>query len=214
MESNSINISQHKELFEIAISSSGIGVWMYDVSSNEVYWSEKVFEIFEINKKGFNPDFETYINLVHQDDRALFKSNLSKVMDDDGELEFKIQHRILIDNNSKKWVECTGKKVLEAGKTRLIGTIRDISELKETKNKADLYQEEIESQNKLLKDFAYVTSHNLRAPIGNIVMLLELFSKSKDQEEKEEIIDTLINSSNTVFETVNKLALDLKHIKK
>lgn len=70
----------------------------------------------------------------------------------------------------------------------------------------------MQSQNEKLKEFAFITSHNLRKPIANILGLIQLFNKEKpaDAENKfviEKIsemaydLDNVVRKSNTFLET-------------
>lgn len=56
------------------------------------------------------------------------------------------------------------------------GTVRDISERKKTEEQRDLLLQELESANEELKNFAYVVSHDLKAPLRAISTLADWLS--------------------------------------
>ncbi|CAN5485754.1 hypothetical protein BH09BAC3_BH09BAC3_36490 [soil metagenome] len=65
------------------------------------------------------------------------------------------------------------------------------------------------SKNEQLEEFTQIVSHNLRAPVGNIVTLLSLY-ESANEAERTEYIHHLKNSSNLLLGTLNELNEVLK----
>ena len=67
------------------------------------------------------------------------------------------------------------------------------------KNKA------LETANRRLSDFAYITSHNLRAPISNLNSLLFLINNANDEVEKNDLLtkfETVIQNLNVTMNTL------------
>ncbi len=65
---------------------------------------------------------------------------------------------------------------------------------------------ELTKNNKELKQFSYITSHNMRSPLTNILAILDLFDYEKiNDEETTELIDALKQSTNNLNETINDL---------
>jgi PAS domain S-box-containing protein len=60
-------------------------------------------------------------------------------------------------------------------------------------------------KNEQLEEFTQIVSHNLRAPVGNIVTLLSLYDLMGPVEERQEYIQHLRNSSNLLLGTLNEL---------
>ena len=52
------------------------------------------------------------------------------------------------------------------------------------KENLEILAEKLSGQNKQLANFAHITSHNLRSPVGNLNTLLSLYNDSDDDEEK------------------------------
>ena len=66
------------------------------------------------------------------------------------------------------------------------------------------------NKNEQLEEFTQIVSHNLRAPVGNIVTLLSLYELDSPLEERQEYIQHLRNSSNLLLGTLNELNEVLK----
>ena len=83
---------------------------------------------------------------------------------------------------------------------------RDISIEKEREEEREHLIKELTQNNKDLKQFSYITSHNLRAPLSNLTGLLNLIKDIPiENEELKEIIDGFSKSTGLLNETINDL---------
>lgn len=83
---------------------------------------------------------------------------------------------------------------------------RDVTEEKNQEKEKEQLIKELTQNNKDLKQFSYITSHNLRAPMSNLVGLLNLIEdiEIEDQELKE-ILDGFNKSAHLLNETIEDL---------
>ena len=83
---------------------------------------------------------------------------------------------------------------------------RDVTEEKEKQREREQLIKELTQNNKDLKQFSYITSHNLRAPLSNLTGLLNLV-EDMDVEDPElkEIINGFSKSTHLLNETINDL---------
>ncbi|MCW2119498.1 PAS domain-containing protein [Flavobacterium sp. 7A] len=83
---------------------------------------------------------------------------------------------------------------------------RDVSEVKRQEKEKEQLILELTKNNKDLKHFSYITSHNLRAPISNLTGLLNLVEDIPIQDiELKEILHGFNKSTNLLSETINDL---------
>lgn len=83
---------------------------------------------------------------------------------------------------------------------------RDISKEKEREKEREQLISELTQNNKDLKQFSYITSHNLRAPLSNLTGLLNLIEDIPvENEELKEILNGFSKSTNQLNETINDL---------
>lgn len=83
---------------------------------------------------------------------------------------------------------------------------RDITDEKKLETEKEHLIRELTQNNKDLKQFSYITSHNLRAPLSNLIGLLNLMEDIPvDNPELEEIIAGFTKSTHLLNETINDL---------
>ena len=84
---------------------------------------------------------------------------------------------------------------------------RDVTEEKNQEKEKEQLIRELTQNNKDLKQFSYITSHNLRAPLSNLIGLLNLIEDTpNDNQELKELISGFSKSTHLLNETINDLA--------
>jgi PAS domain S-box-containing protein len=103
------------------------GSWRLDIRRNELFWSDESHRIFGI-PKGTPLSYETFLSLVHPDDRAFVDESWKAALR--GE-HYSVEHRIVV-NGEVRWVvervelEFDSRGVLLGG----LGSTQDITERK------------------------------------------------------------------------------------
>ena len=113
-------------------------------------------------------------------------------------------------------LEIQAKNIPYQNKVVRVTEFRDISERKQIEESireqnvrlGDI-ADNLTRKNEQLEEFTQIVSHNLRAPVGNIITLLSLYDQAPDEERKE-FIQHLHNSSNLLLGTLNELNEVLK----
>jgi len=83
---------------------------------------------------------------------------------------------------------------------------RDVTEEKERDKEREQLIRELTQNNKDLKQFSYITSHNLRAPLSNLTGLLNLMDDMEIEDpELKEILNGFSKSTHLLNETINDL---------
>ncbi|RCH53657.1 hypothetical protein DJ568_16610 [Mucilaginibacter hurinus] len=105
-----------------------------------------------------------------------------------------------------KWVGVVNEKDETIG---IILTLKDITEKKRAEIERDKITADLVQRNKDLEQFTYIVSHNLRAPVANIIGLSNLLNGvDPGDDESLEILKALSNSVNNL----DKVILDLNNI--
>ncbi|WP_103072445.1 PAS domain-containing sensor histidine kinase [Aquimarina sediminis] len=83
-----------------------------------------------------------------------------------------------------------------------LGVAADISEIKKVEKDLKSWLEVAEDQNKRLRNFAHIVSHNLKSHSGNFQMLLDLFIQENPLFKNNEIIKLFKTASENLTETI------------
>lgn len=83
---------------------------------------------------------------------------------------------------------------------------RDITDEKKQEKEKEQLIRELTQNNKDLKQFSYITSHNLRAPLSNLIGLLQLLEDIPiENQELKEILNGFNKSTHLLNDTINDL---------
>ncbi len=77
--------------------------------------------------------------------------------------------------------------------------------VKQINNQLTSLNTKLTKQNKQLEEFAHITSHNLRAPVANLVALIEIFENAETEEEREASIKMLRQATHNTYDVLNEL---------
>jgi two-component system sensor histidine kinase/response regulator len=127
-----------------------LGSWAWDVSADRVQWSDEMCRIFGV-EPGTSPDFETYLSLLHPDDRAHAGQVLERAAES-GAGEYEFDHRVVRPDGSVRWVRGRGvvDRAPDGTIARMSGTTQDITDLR----KADEHAREATRRLFLLQQMA------------------------------------------------------------
>ena len=137
----------------LAVDIAGIGIWEWDMVSNQVIWDDKQFELFGIKRVEGSIPLSTTIDAIHPDDRERLSNKARKVLEEGATAaeEFRIVH----SDGSVRWLlGASGVvKFNETGSSaRLIGVNMDITKRKETETSLRASQEQLQAVNETLEN--------------------------------------------------------------
>lgn len=90
--------------------------------------------------------------------------------------------------------------------------IRDITEKKKIESEQKLLTEELLKNNQDLQQFSFITSHNLRAPVANLLSLLSLYNKENPTDDFNQLLiqkfeEATLQMNQTLNDLVNILVI-------
>jgi diguanylate cyclase (GGDEF)-like protein/PAS domain S-box-containing protein len=111
-----------------ALRLAGIGNWELGLITGRLYWSDLIFEIFEIDPARFPASYEAFLERVHPDDRAAVDTAYRASVRDHA--SYAITHRLLMPDGRVKHVHERGETFYDAAgrPIRSIGTVQDVTE--------------------------------------------------------------------------------------
>ncbi|MEK6682285.1 MAG: ATP-binding protein [Nitrospirota bacterium] len=209
-----------------------LGSWDWDIVKNTLYWSDEVYRIFGLTPQEFGETYEAFLNSVHPDDRRFVKKSVDAALYD--KKPYSINHRIVLPNAAERIVHEQAEVIFdETGKPiRMVGTVHDITDLKQAEELLKKYNRELEEKvkertedlrtamvqaenaNKAKSDFLANMSHELRSPLSAIIGFSEmlhdrLFGELNEKQEK--FINYINSSSRHLIGLINDI-LDISKV--
>jgi PAS domain S-box-containing protein len=185
---------------------SHLGNWTWDVSNNQVTWSDELYNIYGLDKDSFKATFEGYLELLHPDDRAVTQQTIINALHSQQDVMF--EERIVRPNGEMRYLQSWAAVTVDSkGKpVKMFGACLDITRRKKSESERLLLIEELTKINKDLKQFSYITSHNLRGPVTNLISMVDLIETSDIQNERTlQLIQGFSTSTHQLNETLNDL---------
>ncbi len=121
-----------------------IGFLDWNLVTNEVYWSDEIFELYGVDPEGTRPSLDLTMRMVHPDDMERVQHNFGMAAKGIG--GYDITHRVLRPDGQVIYVHAQAKLTRdEDGKpVGLLGTVVDVTKYKEAEEESKRYREELE----------------------------------------------------------------------
>lgn len=137
-----------------------IGSWEWDVTTNQITWSEGLTKIFETYHAIQPLAFEEYLQFVHPDDRENHHKTIATALRKGR--PFTTDYRLVMPDGTYKYAHGEGQLVInkDGSIIKVVGTIQNVTEmyhLDEAKN-----------------EFVSLASHQLRTPASGVKAYLSL----------------------------------------
>ncbi len=192
---NEIQIRKNAEQrLELAIEVAGLGIWEWDLETNKTTYDDRWIQSLGYERAQFLTDL-VWMDIVHPDDEASVREILRGLVEGKA-LYNSLAYRIKTAAGHWKWVLsfCKIIKFHENGKAhKIIGTHLDIDFIKGKEIELQDITRELRKTNTELEKFAYITSHNLRAPVVNLMSLTDMQAQEALSEELNQEITQKIH---------------------
>ena len=162
---------------EIMLAASGTGFWEWDIVEGSLTWSDAIFRQHGLEPTAHAPAFEAYLDMIHPDDRELFRGAIQAAVD--GGAPFILDFRVVWPDGSVHWTHGAGRALRdEAGRlVSMIGTGQDITERRLVEDQRDQLLIEERRAGEFREAFIDVISHELRTPITTILGLTQILAR-------------------------------------
>ncbi len=119
-----------QERFELATSGANDGIWDWDLTRGEVYFSERFLALIGYEKGEIEESYESFLALLHPDDVARTEESIKRTLEA-GDL-YRTEFRLRSRDESYRWFLARGRCQYAADGTpiRFAGSIADIEDQK------------------------------------------------------------------------------------
>ncbi|MFT5386004.1 MAG: PAS domain S-box-containing protein, partial [Saprospiraceae bacterium] len=109
-----------------------------DLVSGEIVWSDETYRIHACNPEAFKPTLENTVGFVHPEDVGFVQKTLQIALT--GEEKYKLEYRIIDANGKTIYLNVNAdiKRDTTGKPMKMLGTITDITEITQAKQKEEL----------------------------------------------------------------------------
>lgn len=154
-----------------------IGQWEWPVGSDQIQFSDQLYDIFGIQRKSFQPSLDSITEMIHHDDsdRMMQMFQRAVIEQKDYEMDFRIQR----PDGEMRFIRCEGRCELdnEDDVIALYGIMQDVTET--TLRELDLREakDNVERAYAAKTQFLANMSHELRTPLNAIIGFSEMMER-------------------------------------
>lgn len=185
-----------------------MGHWQLNVKKNELYWSDEIFHIFDIDKKDFKESYEEFLSFVHPDDREFVDTTYRTALKN--KTQYDIVHKIQLRDGRIKFVNdrCV-TTYTKSGKPQVsIGTVQDITELHMAQIEKEKAEKQLRQSQKLeaLGNLASGIAHdfnNILTPITGFTEIV--MDELPEDSENYKSLENVLNASSRAKDLVAQI---------
>ncbi|NII25875.1 PAS domain-containing protein [Pseudoflavitalea sp. X16] len=166
-----------------------VGNWELELATNKMTWSDGMFQLlgYGAQDKKHEIDLFEFYRLHMQPEEVKKANNAIQEVLTTGETYVR-QSTLITREGALKSVEVFGKvlKDQQGKPAKILGTVRDVTRLKEYEQELEIKVQALNRSNQELEEFAYVASHDLQEPLRKLTTFGErLKNKCADQLSEE-----------------------------
>ncbi|MFV8340894.1 response regulator [Flavobacterium sp. XS2P39] len=188
-----------------------IGSWEINLNDGAVFFSEEVFNIFEIDKNRIPSIALIKSCLINSEDIELFESNLNYVKNSNSEIQF--SHSLLCENGTIKYVNEFIKCLNNEHNVpfKILGTIQDISDQKRIERELINAKDIAEQSVRVKEQFLTNMSHEIRTPMNGIIGFARILESTDLDSDQKQSVEAIKRASTNLMTIINDI-LDFSKI--
>ncbi len=149
-------LRESQMMLALAMQSSRMGVWEYEIENDIVQWSPELEEIFGLERGEFKQNRTAFYELIHEDDRERMFYEVESAIEE--KRDYTVEFRFLHKDGSVRWMEGRGQAIYskDGAPIRLYGSGLDITERKLAEEKLRESEEKFRTMADNISQFAWM----------------------------------------------------------
>jgi PAS domain S-box-containing protein len=206
-------LTESQERLHRALEGSALVLWDLDVPNETIYLSETWSEMLGGGRKDTICTAQELLSLVPFDDLQRIQAALEPVLEGTSPL-YRVQHQVRRHDGTLFWIHSEGRvaeRDAEGLPLRMVGTNRDISQLKRDEHDLRIARDAADAANRAKSQFLATMSHEIRTPLNGIIGMTKLLLDEQLSSEVRRHADLIDRSALSLLALVNDI-LDVSKI--
>lgn len=199
-----LKLEQSHYKLNVAQKMAKLGSFEFDVKSNTIEWTENTFNIHGIDNDQV-PTIKEYIGKIHEDDREKFIDLMRTTARKNGAQQ--LTYRLSVNGTEHTFNAIFKGHFYRNKLHRIIGTIQDITDNISLIETLDKQKAELDESSKRISSYSFANSHKLRAPLSNILGLIQIL-KIEPSDEMFDMLERSADDLDGVIHEINTLLAD------
>ncbi|RXE96898.1 PAS domain S-box protein [Pseudoalteromonas sp. PS5] len=190
---------------QLANNSAQIGVWEWDLVTNELIWDDWMFKLYGIQKAQFSKVYEAWESAVHPDDIEFASTQLQTAIAGTGEYE--PEFRVVHPNGDIRTIKASAQIIRDKDNkpTKVIGVNYDVTEKIKAIEVSETARLAAEHSSKAKSDFLANMSHEIRTPMNAILGGLQLLENASLDNDLRKVLSNAIFSAKSLLTIINDI---------
>lgn len=205
--------AHYKKMYDRVSSLAKIGVWEFDLVTEQLAWTDAVYDIFGL-RRGLPIDRVTALQFYDPASRIEMERLRSEALRTGGGFTLDIQIRP--DRASARWVRLTALVETESGKAvRIYGTKQDVTREKEIYDKIQALQTNLihVSRRSAMESLASTIAHELNQPLAAISGYLSALRRLSTSGEIDPLIEECIAGALEAVQRAGRITRSVRNLK-
>jgi PAS domain S-box-containing protein len=184
------SLKENQTRLELAQKAARMGVWEWDLGTDEVVWSLGAPALYGVTQSTFRLPYGDWLAFVHQEDRDAVRRSVRDALA--GEKEHDREFRIVSPDGSVRWLAGRGKVFRDVSGTpvRMTGIYIDVTELKKAQEVIREAHDELEVRVRERTGQLAESNQALTAQIAERIRAQEaLEQQTRTLREQSELLD-------------------------
>ena len=203
-------LKESEERLRLAQNAGKIGIWEWNVETDQIVWSDMTYKIFGLQKTKEIITSEEYFNHVHPDDKQRIISELDasiKIKKEGHRTEYRI-----VKNNEIRWIDETSLIITDKTENlvKMIGVLQDITDQKIAQHALKKSEENLRESNKTKDMFFSIIAHDLKSPFNTMLGFSDLLVNDFDNydiEQQKKFIGVINKGINNTYKLLENLLI-------
>ena len=195
----------YSDRLALATRAGGIGVWEWDLDTNELSWDARMFDLYHVDPDEFPGAYEAWRERLHPRDLQGAEETLQRALR--GEKEFDTEFRVVWPDGSVRSIQAaamvdrdeTGRAV------RMIGINWDVTERSHYEALLEQARDAAEAANRAKSDFLANMSHEIRTPMNAILGINHLLHQTELDSRQHDYVEKIRVSAHSLLGILNDI---------